>query len=162
MDISRYFCMQRTMKTIQFHFLEKTSLPERVRLRTFLERLIQKHQKSIAEINIYFCSNEKILKINKKHLKHNYYTDIITFDFSQSDRSPIISDIFISIDMVRINAGLYRTTIVQELHRVIFHGFLHLVGYNDKSTEEKNIMRKKEASLLKKYFVSRETKKTKN
>jgi probable rRNA maturation factor len=147
------------MKTIHFHFLEKTTLPERIRLRSFLERLINKHQKSIAEINIYFCTNQKILKINKKHLKHNYYTDIITFDFSPNDRSPIISDIFISVDMVRINAGLFQTSFVQELHRVIFHGFLHLVGYNDKSPDEKIQMRKKESFLLKKYFVSRETKK---
>jgi rRNA maturation RNase YbeY len=145
------------MKTIHFQFLKPIVLAERNRLRAFLLNAFKKENRSVQSLTIWFCSNDKILKINKKHLKHNYYTDIITFDFSPSPQHPIVSDIFISVDMIRENAQTFHTTTKAELHRVIFHGALHLCGYGDKTEHEKKIMRKKEDKLLSSYFVSRET-----
>jgi len=147
------------MRTIQFHFLKSITLTERNRLRVFLIKTLKKEKRKIQNLSFWFCSNNKILKINKKHLNHNYYTDIITFDFSPTPQHAIISDVFISVDMVRENAQIYHTNIKSELHRVIFHGALHLCGYRDKSDSEKKKMRKMEDRLLKSYFVSRETKK---
>lgn len=146
------------MRTIQFHFLKSITLIERNRLRDFLIKTLKKEKRKIQILSFWFCSNNKILKINQKHLNHKYYTDIITFDFSPTAQHAIISDVFISVDMVRENAKKYHTNIKTELHRVIFHGVLHLCGYEDKSDSEMKKMRKMEDRLLNSYFVSRETK----
>lgn len=147
------------MNTIQYKFLKPTTLTERIRLREFLIKFFKKERRSLQCMTIWFCSNDKILKINKKHLNHNYYTDIITFDFSPTPQHPIISDVFISVDMVRENAQQFHSSFKTELHRVLFHGALHLCGYGDKTDSEKKKMRKMEEKLLRSFFVSRETKK---
>ena len=101
----------------------------------------------IGEINYIFCSDSYLLIINKEYLGHDYYTDIITFD--QSDQENQISgDIFISIDRVRENAETFNVSFTDELHRVMIHGVLHLIGVNDKTPDEKSEMRKLEDHYL--------------
>jgi rRNA maturation RNase YbeY len=107
---------------------------------------ICKTSSSVGDINIIFCSDSYILDINNKYLKHNYYTDVITFDYCEGKY--LNGDIIISIDTVKANAVLYKTAFDNELHRVIIHGVLHLMGYKDKNTKEKAIMREAEEQAL--------------
>ncbi len=100
----------------------------------------------LGDINIIFCSDPYILDINLQYLSHDYFTDIITFDYSQK---PVISgDLFISVDSVRENAEFYGTDFKEELHRVIVHGILHLIGYDDHTDEDIAVMRSKENYYL--------------
>ena len=100
----------------------------------------------MGEINYIFCSDPYLLEINKQYLGHDYFTDILTFDYSQK---PVVSgDLFISIDTVRENAEYYGATFEEELHRVIVHGLLHLIGYDDHTPEEQKTMREKENYYL--------------
>ena len=100
----------------------------------------------LGDINIIFCSDPYLLNINLQYLSHDYYTDIITFDYSEK---PLISgDLFISVDSVRENALFYGTEFQNELHRVIVHGILHLIGYDDHSEEDIAVMRSKENYYL--------------
>jgi probable rRNA maturation factor len=108
------------------------------------------HNKKVTNISIIFSNDKYILEINNKYLKHNYYTDIITFDYSYEDK--IEGDIFISIDTVLSNSNIFNTNFNDELLRVIIHGILHLIGFNDKSNEEKEIMRNKENESLEIYY----------
>ena len=108
--------------------------------------VISDNKKKIKELSINFCNNEYILEANKKYLKHNYYTDIITFDYSE--KQYISGDLLISLEMVQYNADKYKVTFVNELHRIIIHGILHLLGYNDKTDEQKEIMTQKENYYL--------------
>jgi probable rRNA maturation factor len=107
-----------------------------------------------GDINVIFCSDEYLLKMNIDFLQHDFYTDIITFDYCED--SIVCGDLFISIDRVVDNAEKLSTDYTEELKRVCVHGVLHLCGYNDKSSEEENQMRLKEDFYLKKY-VPRET-----
>lgn len=119
----------------------------RRQVKEYLKELIANENKRVGDINIIFCSDEYLLAINKEHLAHDYYTDVITFDHSEF---PTVSgDVFISTDTVRNNAGLYGVTFENELFRVIFHGVLHLCGYMDKLPEEEIQMHGKEDYYLK-------------
>lgn len=102
--------------------------------------------KKVADVAYIFTDDKKILEINRCYLKHDYFTDIITFDYSEGDT--ISGDIFISIDTVRTNAEKFGTDYVQELHRVIIHGILHLCGLNDKGPGERAGMEKAENEAL--------------
>jgi probable rRNA maturation factor len=102
--------------------------------------------KSLGDVSLIFCSDEHLLQINKDHLQHDYYTDIITFDYTVED---IISgDLFISVDRVQDNADEFDVLFQDELHRVCVHGLLHLCGYKDKSDEDEKRMREKEDEML--------------
>jgi rRNA maturation RNase YbeY len=102
--------------------------------------------KLLGDVTIIFCSDEYLLEVNRQHLDHDYYTDIITFDYSDF---PLISgDLFISVDRVKENAIDFKVSFEHELHRVIIHGFLHLCGYLDKSEEDELLMRSKENQAL--------------
>ena len=105
----------------------------------------------MANLTYVFCSDEDLLEINRTYLKHDYFTDIITFDLSFTKKE-IIGEIYISVDRVRENAGRFNSTLRKELHRVIFHGALHLCGYRDKNLQEQKVMRAKEDEYLKLYF----------
>ena len=105
------------------------------------------YNKKIGDIAYIFCSDKKILEINIQYLNHDYYTDIITFDYSEGDS--ISGDLFISLDTVRSNAEKFNTDYTEELHRVIIHGVLHLCGFKDKSTKDAKVMREKEDETLK-------------
>lgn len=105
------------------------------------------HGKRVGEINYMFCSDEKILEINRQYLQHDYYTDIISFDYTEGNR--ISGDLVISLDTVESNAKLFNTPYAKELHRVIIHGVLHLCGINDKGEGEREIMEAEEERALK-------------
>jgi rRNA maturation RNase YbeY len=107
-----------------------------------------------GDITVVFVTDEYLLEINKTHLDHDYYTDIITFDYTESNF--ISGDLFISYDRVLDNSKEFNVSSYNELCRVVFHGVLHLCGYKDKSSEDEKLMRAKESFYLEKY-VSRET-----
>ncbi len=117
-------------------------------LRQWLDSVARQEGKTIGEINIIFCSDEYLLEMNKQYLNHDYYTDVITFDYS--DDQIISGDIFISVDRVKDNAQTYKQIFATELNRVIVHGILHLIGYKDKTDAEQKIMRQKENYYLQK------------
>jgi len=119
---------------------------QKLLLRKHIKNLINSEKKSAGEISLILCSDKYLLDINIEYLKHNYYTDIITFNYVEGN---IISgDLFISVDRVKENSTKFNTSLIQELYRVIFHGILHLIGYNDKTEEEQKIMRGKEDLYL--------------
>ncbi|NQU88032.1 MAG: rRNA maturation RNase YbeY [Mariniphaga sp.] len=103
-----------------------------------------------GEITVVFCSDEYLLQLNKEFLDHDYFTDIITFDYC--DNNIISGDIFVSIDRIHYNAKKYNVGFNIELHRVLFHGVLHLIGYNDKTSGEKKEMRSKEDYYLNEFL----------
>lgn len=113
----------------------------------WIRRVAEKYGKRCGEIAYIFCSDEKILEVNREYLQHDYYTDIITFDYTEGKR--ISGDIFISIDTVSSNAAEYGVTLEEEIHRIIIHGILHLCGINDKGEGEREIMTAHENEALK-------------
>ena len=102
--------------------------------------------KRVVEVAYVFCSDEKILEVNRQYLQHDYYTDIITFDYTRGD--VIGGDLFISLDTVRSNAELFAKPYDEELHRVVIHGILHLCGINDKGPGEREVMEEAENRAL--------------
>lgn len=102
--------------------------------------------KVLGDISIIFCSDEHLLEMNKEYLEHDYYTDIITFDYTQEN--VVSGDLFISVDRVQDNSNEFDTLFQDELHRVCVHGLLHLCGYKDKSGREEELMRLKENEML--------------
>ena len=118
----------------------------------WIKNIISKHNKCLGNITYIFCSDEEILRINKYYLNHNYYTDIITFDYSEGDK--LSGDLFISLETVKTNSEKFKTSYDEELRRVIVHGILHLCGYNDKTSKEKKEMHLKENELLDLYKFS--------
>lgn len=127
------------------------SLRNRKPLKEFISRMFRKEQKKLGQLNYVFCSDQTLLQMNREYLNHDFYTDIISFDLSGST-DKISGEIYISLDRVKENAQLFKAPLVEELHRVIFHGALHLCGYGDKSEAEQRTMRKKEDFYLKSYF----------
>ena len=132
-------------------FQKKTSLTNRNTLKRFLKYITKKENTIIKDLNIIFCSDEYLLDINRSYLNHNYKTDIITFEIS-NDKEGKTAELYISVDSVFKNSIDYQSTKKNEIHRVIFHGVLHLCGYKDKSKADLALMRSKEAEYLKKYF----------
>jgi rRNA maturation RNase YbeY len=112
----------------------------------WIKRIAEKHRKRVGEVSYIFCSDSKIMEINKSYLNHDYYTDIITFDYTENDL--ISGDIFISVDTVRSNAAKYGVVFDNELFRVIIHGILHLCGIDDKAPGARIIMEKHEDDAL--------------
>ena len=112
----------------------------------WIKKVALSYNKRIGDINYIFCNDEKILEVNKQFLQHDYYTDIITFDYTVKDR--ISGDLFISLDTVKSNTELFKQDYEQELHRVIIHGILHLCGINDKGEGEREIMEEAENKAL--------------
>lgn len=112
----------------------------------WLKLVAESEIKRLGDINIIFCSDNYILDINLRYLQHDYFTDIITFDYCEGDR--LSGDLFISVDSVRENSIFYKTEFEEELHRVIVHGLLHLIGYDDHTEEDQKIMRSKENYYL--------------
>lgn len=112
----------------------------------WIKAVAASYGKKVGEIAYIFVNDEKILEVNRQYLQHDYYTDIITFDYSEGD--VISGDLFISLDTVRTNAEQVGATYEQELHRVIIHGILHLCGINDKGPGEREIMEAAENNAL--------------
>jgi len=141
---------------IDFHFIEDIQVPELdSELFCFwLKELVENEGFNLGDISIVYCSDDYLLAMNKEHLDHDYYTDIITFDYS--DGNVVSGDAFISYDRVRDNANQYNVSVFNELLRVTAHGVLHLCGFKDKVPEDEVLMREKEEFYIARY-VSRET-----
>lgn len=116
------------------------------RCSAWIRDIASKHGKTIGEIAYVFCDDAKILEVNRQYLGHDYYTDIITFDYCEDDK--LSGDIFISLDTVKSNSVTYGTDYYDELTRVIIHGILHLCGYKDKSDDESKAMRALEDAAI--------------
>ena len=131
------------------YFAEDVKMPA-IKMRDttdWIRRVASEYGKKCGDIAYIFCSDEKILEVNKAYLQHDYYTDVITFDYTEGDK--IGGDIFISVDTVRSNAEQFGTDYDEELHRIIIHGVLHLCGINDKGPGEREIMTRHENEALK-------------
>ncbi|MGZ5191790.1 MAG: rRNA maturation RNase YbeY, partial [Flavisolibacter sp.] len=126
-------------------------LKQRKRLKLFICELFKREKKELHAVTYIFCSDEYLLGINNEFLKHNFYTDVVTFDLGIGG-GDIVGEVYISIDRVKDNARKLNTSFDQELHRVIFHAVLHLCGYEDKKPMDKKTMVQKEEFYLKRYF----------
>ena len=131
----RYFC-----EDIRFTFKNKLANNR------WLKMVAGSEIRKIGDINVIFCSDNYILDVNMKYLQHDYFTDIITFDYCEG--KVLSGDLFISVDSVRENSIEFGTDFEEELHRVIVHGVLHLIGYDDHTEEDKKVMRQKENYYL--------------
>jgi rRNA maturation RNase YbeY len=136
--------IQYIAEDIKMPSLKKTSVTR------WIKDIATGYNKKTGDIAFIFCSDERILEVNKQYLEHDYYTDIITFDYTEGDS--ISGDIFISIDTVKSNAEEFGATFENELHRIIIHGILHLCGQDDKTPELRAEMSKKENLALEKYM----------
>ena len=136
---------------IKFFFIAKAALQNRIKLKKFIRQLFEHEGCKLGSLVYIFCSDEYLIQLNNDFLSHNYFTDILTFDLSTNEKV-IDGEIYISVDRVKENAKNFKNSFEQELHRVIFHGALHLCGFKDKSKTDTVEMRKKEDEYLGDYF----------
>lgn len=129
----------------------KVDLPQKTKLKNFVKSIFREEKKNLSELKIIFCKDEYLLQLNKSFLNHDTLTDIITFNLSKRLQN-IDSEIYISIERVKENCLKFNMPFLYELYNVIFHGILHLCGYNDKTKADIKEMRKKEKSYLSKYL----------
>lgn len=140
--------VQAKKQPIQFHFsCDHFYLPDRTQLKSFINGLFKKEGYQARAVNYIFCTDAYLLDLNQIHLQHDTYTDIITFDFSEQE-GQVIAEIYISVERVKENAGIFNARFLKELYRVMFHGALHLCGYKDKSETDRVEMRSKEDYYL--------------
>ena len=141
------------MAKIQFFYHSPLSqLRNKISLKKFLLKTSKQYNRPIDSLNIIFCADTYLLSINKQFLNHDFYTDIITFDLASNKSEPIQAEIYISVERVKDNASKLGAPFIQELHRVVFHGLLHLLGYRDKLKKDQLTMRSMEDKLLMLYF----------
>lgn len=140
-----------SVSSISFFFEAPITLRHRTALKHFIESIFRKEKTKLAGLNYIFVSDRRLLEINRQFLDHDFYTDIITFGLTAAP-APVVAEIYISVDRVRENAKTLGQSINRELHRVIFHGVLHLCGYKDKTAREEREMRGREDHYLKLYF----------
>ena len=127
---------------IRFHFTTSFSLKNKRKIKNWLKDTIVNEKKIVGDINYIFCSKEYLKKMNNDYLSKNYETDVISFDFSKNNK--VSGDIYISSETVKKNSIIFNVCFNNELKRVMVHGLLHLLNYNDKSNQELQIMREKE------------------
>lgn len=141
------------MPEINFFAEDTTFNPDKkTLLRKWIKGTIEDEGYQLAELNYIFCSDTYLIEINRQYLNHDTYTDIITFDNSEVEKE-ITGDIFISIERIRENAKKFKVPVADELHRVMIHGTLHLLGYKDKGTESKKLMTQMEDKYLDKISL---------
>ena len=135
-----------------FHFDSTTfSLRNRKKLKNFVAQIFNSKKRGLASLTYVFSTDRKVLQINRQYLNHDFFTDVIAFDLSDTRRN-LQGEVYISIDRVRQNAKTFNVSFSDELHRVIFHAALHLCGYRDKTTREKATIKKEEDRYLAEYF----------
>ncbi len=140
------------MNGVKFFFQDrKIILRDKTRLKLFIRELFRNEKKPLKSLSYIFCSDNYLLGINREFLKHDFYTDVITFNFSAIEKE-IEGEVYISVDRIKDNAKQEGVLMNEELHRVIFHGALHLCGYKDKKREEILSMRSLEEKNLRLYF----------
>jgi len=128
---------------IDFNFEEIDAIDIKlVEAERWITQVIEKNNKNVGELTYIFCSDEYLLEINKQYLQHDYFTDIITFNYCEGDT--ISGDLFISVDTVLDNANTFGVDYLTELNRVIIHGVLHLIGFDDKCDEDQEEMTRQE------------------
>ena len=133
---------------IRFSTLDVEMPPiEPQRVKAWIEEVVQRHGKIIGELYYYFCSDEKLLEINRERLGHDFYTDIVTFPLTDCE-TVLSSEFCISLDRIKENAVTFGRSYESELYRVIIHGVLHLIGFDDLTDEEEQVMREKEEEAL--------------
>lgn len=137
---NQHYMIRYFQKDINFNLKAKRII------NAWLKNIILQHNKKCKDLNIIFCPDSYILEINNQFLNHNYYTDIITFDYCEEDK--LSGELYISIDTVKINSAEYNQEFLTELHRVILHGVLHLLGYDDHKKADILKMREAEAKGL--------------
>ena len=131
---------------IKFHAITDFEIADKSILKKWIKKVVKKEGSAIAELNFIFCDDEYLLEKNKTFLKHDTLTDIITFDYSE--KNTLTGDVYISIERVKENAQNYEVSFKNELHRVIIHGVLHLLGYKDKNEKHQKEMKEKEDFYL--------------
>ena len=132
---------------IRFHFTNSFTLKNKRKIKHWLKDTIVNEKKKVGDINYIFCSKQYLKKMNNDYLSKNYETDVISFDFSKDNK--ISGDIYISSETVKKNSIIFSVCFNNELKRVMVHGLLHLLNYNDKSNQEQKIMREKENFYIK-------------
>ena len=141
-----------SMNSISFHNESvNNKTPSKRLLKAWIKEFVSNHGKKVGELAFVFCSDEKILEINQNFLQHDYYTDIITFDYSEGE--VISGDIFISVERVLENAASHQVDYNTELLRVISHGVLHLIGFQDKEEKKKVEMTRNEDLCMSLFFT---------
>ncbi len=123
------------------------------KIKRWIKNSIKYYKREVGEITYIFTNDESLIKINEQFLNHDFFTDIITFDYC--DANIIAGDIFISIDRIKENSLIFKTSFYEELFRVLIHGILHLVGFNDHSESEKKEMRRQENICLTKININK-------
>ncbi len=142
------------MATINFYFQSKTfTLPHKLKLKKYLKYIVTSENKVLKELKIIFCEDEYLFKMNTHFLDHDYFTDVITFDLSNNNRKAVVGEMYISSERVEDNAKKFKNSFLNELHRIMFHGILHLCGYNDRTKEDKKLIRQKEDYYLNHFLV---------
>ncbi|MFK7001486.1 rRNA maturation RNase YbeY [Flavobacterium oreochromis] len=136
---------------INYNYETNFLLSNEVDYTEWIKTVIESENKELNEINYIFCNDEYLLEINKQYLDHDYYTDVISFDYTENNL--IAGDIFISIDRIKENAIDLGVSFDEELKRVIIHGVLHYCGYKDKTSSEEELMRLKEDEKIKMFHV---------
>jgi len=133
---------------IQF-ITEEVKMPaiDKSKVKNWIKAVAESYGRKTGDVSYIFCNDERILQVNNQYLQHDYYTDIITFDYSTA--TTISGDIFISLDTVKSNSETFGTDYSTELHRIIIHGILHLCGNDDKTPELRKLMTEKENAALK-------------
>lgn len=142
------------MQKIKFNYADRQlNIKGKKEIQAFIPKVFTDENKKLKQVNYIFCSDNYLLDINKKHLNHNYYTDIITFDLSEDDH--ITAEIYISIDRVKENAEVLDVPFFNECLRVIIHGALHLCGYKDQTAHQKLVMRDMEDQYIDDFLQSK-------
>lgn len=142
------------MAIVLFHQADRQlSLGKRLQVKEFIKEIFSAEGVSLDRLDYIFCSDEYLLQLNKAHLNHDYYTDILTFDLSSG--AAVVGEIYVSVDRVKDNALKISSLYTNELLRVIFHGALHLCGYRDKTKREITIMREREDYYLRLFEQKR-------
>ena len=150
--LATIFACENRAKMIRYFFEDtKFEFNNRLHNNRWLKFVAASEVRRLGDINIIFCSDNYILDVNMKYLQHDYFTDIITFDYCEGN--VLSGDLFISVDSVRDNASFYGTEFSEELNRVIVHGLLHLIGYDDHSESEQELMRSKEDYYLSQWKI---------
>ncbi|UAY57164.1 rRNA maturation RNase YbeY [Arachidicoccus terrestris] len=139
------------MQRVSFNYLDKQlHLKNKTAIKAFIATIFKSEKKGLKSIDYIFCSDDTLLDMNKQQLKHDYYTDILTFELSSTKDT--IAEVYISVDRVKDNAKTLQEPFEKEMLRVLFHGALHLCHYKDKTAKEAVLMRKMEDYYIKKYY----------
>lgn len=137
---------------IRFNTLDVEMPPiEPTKVKTWIVEMVERHGKRVGELYYYFCSDDRLLEINRERLGHDFYTDIVTFPLTDCE-TVLSSEFCISLDRIKDNAETFKRSCESELHRVIIHGVLHLIGFDDHSEEDEKKMHEKEEEALQLLF----------